>query len=248
MKFSNLKTGTQKEVISLDFSASTVTIEVKEAIKRSEIIESQYLIAEVYNKYYKIFFSKDYSDLEAKIEPYPHRYIYAKVGDEIVGCAGLYTHNTYVEKYGDVSTEDIINTLLSLNLDPNHYNLEEKREITKIVSKPEWVGKGIGAFIWGAAYSKFFLGNQTEKPPIITCCAKLSTFQYFEKFTGITTHKIKSFPEYKIHEYYRSQRDPMESRLVIPNLDIPNRWYNLKIPSVYNVGKDTNSLKFQSLG
>jgi hypothetical protein len=35
------------------------------------------LIAEVYNRDYEVVFSEDHYDLEAKIEPWPHRFLMA---------------------------------------------------------------------------------------------------------------------------------------------------------------------------
>jgi len=45
-----------------------------------------------------------------------------------------------------------------------------------------------------------------------------------------------------MHEQYRLPENPMYSVMVIPELDIPERWYNLPLPGTYEVctGPDAN--------
>jgi hypothetical protein len=52
---------------------------------------------------------------------------------------------------------------------------------------------------------------------------------------GCNTRVIRPFPLYKIHEKYRSESDPMDSRLMIPDLDFPKRWYDLRLPAEVEV-------------
>jgi hypothetical protein len=66
-------------------------------------------------------------------------------------------------------------------------------------------------------------------------CAKLSIIDRIFHRAGLRTRRIKEFPFYKVHELYRSPEDPMESRLIIPTLDIPARWYGLALPGRYDI-------------
>ncbi|RAP32698.1 hypothetical protein DID77_04265 [Candidatus Marinamargulisbacteria bacterium SCGC AG-439-L15] len=228
-KSSTSLTGTSKDAIKLT---------VKIAETRGEIIQCQYLIAASYNRYYKIFFSRDIYDLEAKIEPYPHRYIMAQIDGELIGAAGLYTNNTYTEKFGDVSNDEIKEKLRSEEIDIKDYSINQKHEITKVVCSPKLTGNGIGAFLWGCANSETFLyPEKTSQKPLIMCCAKPSVFNYFEESTGIKTRKLKKFPVYKVHELYSAKDDAMESRIIIPEIDVPETWYKMAIPGDYILRK-----------
>jgi hypothetical protein len=66
-------------------------------------------------------------------------------------------------------------------------------------------------------------------------CAKMSIIDNIFHRAGLRTRTIKEFPFYKVHELYRSAEDPMESRMIIPGLDIPERWYELALPGEYDV-------------
>ena len=55
--------------------------------------------------------------------------------------------------------------------------------------------------------------------------------------TGLRSRRIKPFPMYKVHELYRSPEDPMDSYLMVPEADIPSRWYGLELPGEYEVAE-----------
>jgi hypothetical protein len=76
-----------------------------------------------------------------------------------------------------------------------------------------------------------FVQRDAAQPYILTVCAKLSVFRSLYDDMGIRTRVIKPFPKYPAHERYRSPTDPMESRLIIPDLDIPSKWYNFRLPA-----------------
>ena len=50
-----------------------------------------------------VTFSADSFDLEAKIESWPHAYLFGTWRGDLVCTAGLYLRNTYVERFGDVA-------------------------------------------------------------------------------------------------------------------------------------------------
>ena len=76
-----------------------------------------------------------------------------------------------------------------------------------------------------------FLHIDAEAPNVIIACAKVSIFRALHDSLGIRTRLIKAFPYYQVHSMYRSDSDPMETRLVIPELDIPSEIYDRKLPS-----------------
>lgn len=214
--------------------AGPLELEVRIARKHSEIVQSQYLIAQTYNRRYGIFFSNDIADLNAKIEPYPHRYIMGFVGTQLVAAAGLYTHNTYVERFGNISDKEI-DTLIHVAGASGKYAAARKREFTKLSIREGWEGRGLGRFFFAASHSRDFLQFDTDQPQVLVCCAKMSIFKNMYKPVGIHTRRLKDFPRYSVHERYCSPDDPMESRLILPELDIPKRWFELKLPGKYNV-------------
>lgn len=214
---------------------STV-VRVQIARTRGEVLRCQYLIAEVYNKEYEVVFSDDRYDLDAKVEPWPHRYIMALAGQELVAAIGLYLENTYVERFGNVSQVDI-ERLLDAAGRPAGYSAGRKREITKVSVRRDQRGRGYGRLLLACAHSREFL--QMDSPPdapnLLVCCARRSIWDNMWSRSEIRTRPIKEFPFYKVHELYRSPEDPMDSRLIIPELDVPERYYRRKVPGDYEV-------------
>ena len=204
-------------------------LEVRVARRYAEVVRCQYLIAEVYNKHYGIVFSKDCVDLHAKIEPYPHKYVMGLVDGEVVAAAGLYLRDTYVERYGQVTDDDL---RAALGADAGRYDPSRKREYTKLVVKDGFEGSGLGRAFFAASHSRSFLEADASEPTLLVCCAKRSIFTALYDKVGIHTRNVKPFPYYKVHEKYRSETDPMESRLIAPAIDIPPEWYAHDLPRV----------------
>lgn len=211
-------------------------MELRLARSRRDVLQCQYLIAEIYNREYEVVFSDDAYDLDAKIEPWPHRYLMGIVAGEVVACAGLYLRNTYVERFGDVSDADIDALIREAGGCPP-FAAARKREITKVVVRRSARGKGYGRFFLGCAHARDFLQVDTEpeQPAVLVCCARRSIWDGLWHGAGIRTRVIKEFPFYKVHELYRSPTDPMDSRLIVPAIDVPSRWYDRPIPGEYEV-------------
>jgi hypothetical protein len=211
-------------------------MEVRVARTRGDVLQCQYLIAEVYNREYEVVFSDDSYDLDAKIEPWPHRYLMGHVGGELIACAGLYLHDTYVERFGNVSNAEIDRLIHEAGAAPR-FTAERKREITKVSVRKSARGRGYARFFLGCAHSRDFLQIDTVagEPVVLVCCARKSIWDNMWGGARIHTRTIKEFPFYKVHELYRSPTDPMDSRLVIPELDVPARWYDRRLPGEYEV-------------
>jgi GNAT superfamily N-acetyltransferase len=211
-------------------------VRVQVARSRREILRCQQLIAEVYNKEYEVVFSEDRYDLDAKVEPWPHRYIMALAEQELVAAIGLYLRDTYVERFGDVSQAEIERLLVDAGAS-GRYAPARKREITKVSVRHDRRGRGYGRFLLTCAHSRDFL--ELDSPPaapnLLVCCARRSIWDNMWGKSEIRTRRIKEFPFYKVHELYRSAEDPMDSRLIIPELDVPQRYYERRIPGQYEV-------------
>ncbi len=115
------------------------------------------------------------------------------------------------------------------------YSIEHTREITKIVVHPDHRGRGLGRLITGCACSEAFLQRGADVPQLILVCAKHSVWHGVFGAAGISNRILSDFPIYKIHDLYRTARDPMDSRLIIPDLDIPDYWYDLSLPTELDV-------------
>ena len=89
----------------------------------------------------------------------------------------------------------------------------------------------------GCAHSRDFLQSAAPsgKPNVLVCCAKRSIWDGLWHRAGIHTRRIKEFPFYRVHELYRSPEDPMDSRVIVPEIDIPPRWYDRRLPGEYEV-------------
>lgn len=207
---------------------------VRIARTREEIVTCQYAIAEVYNRQYDVVFSEDQHDLEAKIEPWPHRYLMVLVGDTLAATIGIYLRNTYVERFGQVERAEFERALGRPDT-IEQYDVARLREITKLIVKPEFRGQNLARFTLGCGHSRAFCQAEADAPALITFCSKRSIVEHVYEPTGLHSRRIKPFPMYKVHELYRSPEDPMDSYLMIPEQDVPARWYQLALPGEYEV-------------
>jgi GNAT superfamily N-acetyltransferase len=211
-----------------------VKVYVSQARSRSDILACQYVIAEVYNHEYEVVFSDDRYDLDGKIEPWPHRYLMCQVDGELAATFGIYLQDTYVERFGLVTDAEVRAMLVDAGA-AERFALHGKRELTKLVVRKQYRGLGLGRFLLGAAHARTFSQMETEHPRLLVSCAKRTIWHNMWTGAGIRTRVIKPFPLYRVHELYRSEDDPMDSRLIIPDLDIPARWYQLAIPGEYEI-------------
>lgn len=209
-------------------------LQVRLAETHADILRCQYAIAEVYNREYEVVFSTDHYDLEAKIEPWPHRYLMLLDGDTLAAAVGLYLRETYVERFGGITRDDIERVLREAGA-ADRYDARELREVTKLVVTRPYRGRGLSPIALGCAHSTGFMQHASTPPPLVVFCAKRSIMRSVYGAAGLQHRLLKPFPLYKVHELYRSEDDPMESRLMIPDLDVPARWYNLTLPAVLEV-------------
>jgi GNAT superfamily N-acetyltransferase len=215
---------------------SEMNVNMRMAETRAEVLRCRNLIAEVYNRQYGVVFSSDSYDLEAKIEPWPHRYLIGTSRRDLVCTAGLYLHDTYVERFGGVSPGEIDAELDRLGA--AGHSSQRLREITKVVVAPDYRGRGVARILLAAAHSRAFLQQDATEPYAVVSCAKLSIYRHiFEPV--VTMHRLKAFPVYRVHEHYRSAEDPMESRIVAPSLDVPARYYEHALPGSYDLRSET---------
>ena len=211
-------------------------VEVHMAATREDVARCQYAIAEVYNRQYEVVFSVDHHDLEAKIEPWPHRYLMVVANGTLVATLGLYLRNTYVERFGQVERAEFERTLGTPNT-AEHYDVSRLRELCKLVVQPEFRGQSLSRFTLCCGHARSFCQTDADAPHLITFCAKRSIVDHVYKGTGISPRVIKPFPMYKVHELYRSPEDPMDSYLTVPQADIPSRWYDLELPGEYEIAE-----------
>jgi hypothetical protein len=209
-----------------------VNVEVRIAQTREDVGLCQYAIAEVYNREYEVVFSEDRHDLEAKIEPWPHRYLMVLHDGTLAATVGLYLRNTYVERFGQVTRDEFLRALGHPDT-VEQYDVSRLREITKLVVKPEFRGQNLARFTLGAGHSRAFCQTASDAPHLVTFCSKRSIVSHVYEPAGLNRRLIKPFPMYKVHELYRSPEDPMDSYLMVPEADIPPRWYGLELPGRY---------------
>jgi hypothetical protein len=200
------------------------------AERRADVLRCQYFIAEIYNELYGITFSEDIYDLAARIEPYPNRYLMATAGGELVAALGLYTRDTYVERYGGVTDDEIRAVYRSTGV-PDRYADATKREITKLVVKKGWSGLGLTHGIHEAAHSRSFMDAGADRPVVVMICARVSLIRHMLHPHGrIRSRFLAPFPRYPVHSDYCSEKDPMESHVSIPDLDAPEEVRSRSLP------------------
>lgn len=205
-------------------------IRISIAERRADVLRCQYFIAEHYNEHYGIMFSEDVYDLDARIEPYPQRYIMGTVNGEIVVAMGLYTRETYSERYGGVTEEEIRAALEAAGV-AEAYKGHVKRELTKLVVRRGWEGYGLARLLHETAHSDAFIVGDETRPVLITMCALVSFMDRMLAPRGrIRARFLAPFPRYPVHSAYRSDKDPMETRMTIPSLDVPEDLRSRKLP------------------
>lgn len=217
--------------------AKSMRMKIRLAQGPEEIQACQQLVFDIYHRHYGVTFSHDRVDPDARIEPYPDRYLIGLVDGELVAATGLYTELSYVERFGGVTNAEIDSMLVAAGA-AGSYTARRKVETTKLVVRDEWNGLGIGRIIHAAGHSREFVQYGSTEPSILVACAKLSVFRHIYGEMDIRTRTIKPFPEYPAHERYRSATDPMESRLIIPDLDIPAKWYNFRLPAELDLDQE----------
>ncbi|MGB3209046.1 MAG: hypothetical protein WBB28_28985 [Crinalium sp.] len=203
---------------------------IKVAKTLSEINQCKTLISEIYYQQYGITFSDFISDPEAKIESYPQYYLMALSCEILVGTVGLYTAGTNVEKYGNLTEEDIREVLIQAKASDRFSG--KVRELTKWVVKKEWRSKKIAEVLLSAALSQDFLHINEKEPHVIVASGSSSIFNFAKTF-NVRIRKIKLMPLYKVHENYRSHEHHLEICLCIPDIDIPKEIYLAKLPFEY---------------
>ncbi|MCA9300778.1 MAG: hypothetical protein KDA28_17030 [Phycisphaerales bacterium] len=175
-------------------------------------------------------FSEDVYDLDARIEPYPHRYIMGKVDGEIVVAMGLYTHDTYTERFGEVTDDEIRDVLEGAGVGDQYVGFV-RHELTKLVVKSGWEGYGLARRLHEAAHADRFMVGDETRPVVITMCALVSFMEHMLAPKGkIKGRFLAPFPRYPVHSAYRSDQDPMETRMTIPSLDVPEALRTLELP------------------
>jgi GNAT superfamily N-acetyltransferase len=152
----------------------------------------------------------------------------------LAGTMGLYLEHTYVQRFGQVEREDIERVLAAAGAS-GRYDPTRLREAAKLVTRPECRGKNLGRFMLAFAYSRSFSQMAADAPHLLVVCSKRSIISHLYEPIGLRPRPIKPFPHYRVHERYRSATDPMESWLIIPDLDIPRRLDELELPGEYEV-------------
>lgn len=199
----------------------------------ADVLRCRQLVGEVYHRRYGVVFSSDTYDLDRKIEPWPHRFLMGFVGDELAAVCGLYVRNTYVERFGRVTDGEIGDHLRELGLE-DRYEPAARRELTKLVVAPRLRNSGLGPLFVAIAHARAFVELDAARPPLVTFCVVRSMRRLVERH-GIRPRHLKPFPHYKVHELYRSERNPMDSYLVVPHLDVPTAFGDLRIPGEHEL-------------
>ncbi len=198
-----------------------------------DVLRCRQLIASVYNEQYGVVFSEDIYDLDAKIEPWPHRYLMASAEGELVAVCGMYVRNTYVERFGLVTDEEVAASLREAGVH-ERYDPSNRREITKLVVARPFRNRMIASTVLAFTFAREFSEMDAERPPLVTFCA-VRTIRHLLERRGIRTRHLKPFPLYKVHEAYRSESNPMDSYLIIPEMDVPPTFRDLSIPGEYDL-------------
>lgn len=206
-------------------SYQDVDLVVRLASRPDEIERCRALARETYQRDYGVLLTDDPPDPNGFRERFPDRFVMGLIDAELVACAGLYVGRTYVEQFGRVTEHDLTEALRPVGR--TDAIARPRVEYTKVVVRRDHSGRGLGRRFIGMSHAREFLAADGEVP-LLLVCARVSTFALWNA-VGIHTRPLRPFPWYRNHERYRSVADPMESRLVIPELDIDRRWYETRL-------------------
>ncbi len=206
-----------------------MTTSIAPATTRQEIQSCRELVAQVYGEAYGVQFSEGQFDLQRNVEGWPDRFLMARDGVDLAGCLGLYESETYVERFGGVSAEDLERHLTEAGVP-----IVARRpcvELTRLTTRKELRSRRTAWLLAGAGHSIAFLGTVCGKPPLVLTSMRLSLSEGLIAPLSIRYRTLKPFPLYPIHDRYRVAGDPMVCRLSIPEIDVPSRWLNLQLPA-----------------
>lgn len=212
-------------------TGNSIELDISIPTEPAHIEACNSLIAETYLREYGVVMTTDQTDPNGGIERLPDRLMMGRIGEEIVACSGLYVGNTYVDAYGRIEPDEITNILhqAGVNADRPRTHIE----LTKAVVRKDYLKRGFGRLILGSSHASAFLDAGPDSP-LLFLCGKVSILRIWRAL-GIRTRRIREFPVFKNHARYRAPGDPVESHLVIPELDIHPRWYRLDVPSTVAV-------------
>ncbi len=209
---------------------------IRPAETESEIKACRELLAHVYGKEYGVRFVDGVYDLEKKVESWPDRHLMALIDGELAGTFGLLEKKTFVEQFGNVTLDDLIPILNCAN---SERSLITRKicEGAKLAVIPKFFIRSnkIARALVGSLFSYNFLKPVNGIQPLVVACAKLSVYRKIVE-PIVNTRRIKSFPQYRIHEYYQSVNNHMESRLVVPEIDVSSNWRSLRFPFEIELG------------
>jgi hypothetical protein len=211
-----------------------MTVTVERAERPADVRACRRLISALYGERYGVSFTRGRPDPLRRLEPWPDRFVLGRVGSTPVAAAGVYERATYVERFGGVSRDDIKRVAAAAGAMPTRQVVE----YTKLVVAPEWSGVGLGAMFLAVTHSRGFLAPEGGPTPLVLACGKLSVFESLYARARIQTRTIAEFPVYPSHERYRSASDPMESRLVVPDLDLDPIFLSLQLPLTLDLAID----------
>jgi hypothetical protein len=207
-------------------------LHIKIARTPAEVRSCKALIAENWKRNYDVDFSEDDFNLERKVEKFADRFLMGTVDGEIVITGGLYIHQNYVERFGRVTKDEIASGLEKLGV-AGRLEPSDAREYTKLAVRAGWEGKGIGRVFHCAIFNRHFVNQDSEREHFLLLCAKESIFANLYFPQNLRPHYIKPFPHYGIHDMYRGAGEAIQSRLLVPSLDVPKFWYNLEYDRSY---------------
>lgn len=211
--------------------APTLALRFSIAETDSDIATCQSLISDTYLRDYGVEMTPDRTDPNGGIERLPDRLLMATDGGEVVACSGLYLHKTYVEEFGHITDVDLNRVLQAAGV-----STATKRptiELTKAVVRRDYRKRGLGRLLLGMSHSRVYM-DVLDAPPVLLLCGKVSILQLW-RVLGIRTRRMSEFPTYRNHARYRQPDDPVESHIVIPEIDIHPRWYDMTLPTTITV-------------
>jgi GNAT superfamily N-acetyltransferase len=189
-----------------------------------EIEQARDLVARVYAQF-GVRFAEGSGDPATGTEGWPHRFLVAVADGTVVGAMGLYLRDTYVERFGGVTRAQVDAVVTAAG----ERRGRPLRELAKLAVDPSCRGWALGDALLAAAHSRAFALLEARRPPLVLACARRSIFRRGAQ-AGIRARLISSFPESPGHAQARTARNPMENRVLIPEVDVSRAVFERDLP------------------
>lgn len=134
-------------------------VEVDIAVSKREVVACQHLIARNYHRDYGAVFNDRVVAREGRIESLPDQYLQMRLDGKLIGVAGRYEEDTYIERIAGARWADIAGLIGN----------GPRCELARFVIDASFRGSGLGALLFACAFSSSFADPEGINCAVLFC-------------------------------------------------------------------------------